>query len=317
MNYDTSKQTKLEILNYIFWNAELKYSGGKKWYVLCPNQFGKETGPKRTTFVKYQRELERDLLITKIEPIKDRGNFYSITPLGLCLLSQRFMADQFSKKQVDRFLKILEPFAEKSTAPIKSIFFNKQQFKITNIQEKTERSLGQSVIGNFLPKIFHLFSFDEKFIFFSIPILHKFVSCKLLQFKISDSFCDPVRLLEYDPDLNKTYKFTPLSISQFHNYFSVLLISSLMYVSSKLDFDPQYKKSNRDLVKVTLKNGKRQHGLTIKPNLDRLSNLDEELFSLVVSLNSSIEKILKQSQSFHDEFIQILNQQQFKKPNLS
>ena len=139
-------------------------------------------------------------------------------------------------------------------------------------------------------------------------------SVTLLQFRINDSFDDTVRLLEYDSDLNKKYKFIYLSHSQFHNYFSILLISSLLYISSKLEFDPQYKKSNRDLIKVTLKNGKKQQGKTIKPNVDRLSNLDEELFSLVVSLNNYIEKILKQSQSFHDEFIQILNQQQFKKP---
>lgn len=314
MHRDTSKQTKLEILNYLFWNSEPKYSKGKKWRVLCPNRFGEETGPKRPTFVKYQKKLESELLITKIEPIKDRGNFYSLTPLGLCVLAQDFMADQFSKKQIDRFLKILEPFAEKNMALVKSAFFRKHQFKIIDAHKKLIDSLGHSTIGTFLPKIFHLFNFNENFVEFSIPILHNLASCKLLQFKLNYSFDASVRLLEYEPDLTKKYEFKRLPIAQFHNYFSILLISSLLYVSSKLDFDPQYQKSNRDLVKVTLKNGKRQQGFTVKPNLEKLSNLEEELLSLVISLNNSIKKILEQSQSFHDEFIQILNKQQFVKP---
>jgi len=132
-NLDFEQKTQ-SILNYFVANSEPKLSRGKVWYVLNSNQFGKDSGldciihwgSSRKIFSENKNELLKRKLICEITPTKERGKFYSITPLGICSLGP--MIPYF-----ENILKILETFATKYTVTYKSHMFANEKINFKNV----------------------------------------------------------------------------------------------------------------------------------------------------------------------------------------
>jgi hypothetical protein len=141
---------------------------------------------------------------------------------------------------------------------------------------------------------------------FSIPILHEMLDCKLVRLYPR---AWKARVLEYDPDLLKQYKFESLNDFDFHHYCAVLLISALIYYSCKQTLDPNYIKLKRDLTRCTTRNPKTKEletkkGIIIKPDFTILKSLDDQLYLILIKFTNHVESILKQATSFNYSFIE-------------
>jgi hypothetical protein len=131
---------------------------------------------------------------------------------------------------------------------------------------------------------------------FSIPILYNMLNCKLARFYINGRSPndDKIKILEYSPDTSKEYKMIWLKIFDFHHYCAMLLISSLIYYSSKITFDPNFVKLNRDLTYPTIKNPKTKElqktkGRIIKPDFTIIKSIDDDLYLILIKFANNFK----------------------------
>jgi len=316
---DTSNETIIQILNYFLWYSAPKTRiGGKIFYVLNSNEFGKEHGIKRPTFAKYKDELLVSKFIVEIPtPKRVKGIHYSITPLGLCYLAKAYhevMA--ISSEQLKRYLSILESFVDEPIAPFNSIIFDKSFFRISNLKEKLLQSINKGKIRTHLPTVMKFFVFEERFVHFKFPLIYNLLEINLLQFRFEGSIGGldaTVRLLEHSPDLSAKYEFQYLKTNEFHHYVSLLIIATLIFYIQRLYIDPNYIKMRRDLTKVLTKDYVWKKGKIIKPDLETLRRLDSDLMIFLIKFNAHLDSIISVADTFYKSTLEVARKQQFKK----
>ena len=317
---DTSNETILQILNYFLWYSVPKTRiGGKIFFVLNSNEFGKEHGIKRPTFAKYKDKLLVSKFIVEIPtPKRVKGTHYSITPLGLCYLAKAYheMLMTLSSEQLKRYLSILESFVDEPIAPFDSIIFDKSFFRISNLKEKLLRSIKKGKIRTHLLTVMKFFVFEERFVYFKFPLIDNLLEINLLQFRFQDSIREldaEVRFLEHSPDLSVKYKFQYLKTNEFHHYVSLLIIATLIFYIQRLYIDPNYVKINRDLTDALTKDHRWKKGRIIKPDLETLRRLDSDLMIFLIKFNAHINSIISVADTFYKSTLEVARKQQFEK----
>lgn len=279
------------ILFYFIMYSEPKISRGKTWYVLNSNQFGKNNGVSRKLFSQNIDELKRRNLICEISPFKERGIFYSITPLGIC----NFQHDYHFLTVI----KILETFATKYTQPYKSYVFDGERINLkqfaSDLQNNKKKIEDLSVI--FL-NILRSSNVNENGILISLPLPSRGnfnLSLSNVSFKNNE-----IELIEYSSQLYS--ENTQLNEFQLYQYLSKLILCMLIYIHS---FD-EHGWSIMYLEHMKLE-GKSPNFTDIFPTI-----LDRETFKQITfMIHRSVQKLFEHAKTDMDYFSNTLNNIQF------
>lgn len=207
------------ILSYFILYSQPKISRGKTWYVLNSIQFGQDNGPSRKLFSQNATELKRRNLICEISPFKERGVYYSITPLGICNFQHQF---PFIPR-----VKILETFATKYTPPYKSNIFGSEKINFkgyVNYLPNNQQNIKD--LNAIFWSILQSLNVNENGIIISLPIPSR--GNFNLDFSRLDFENEEIKLIEYAG--NEFSTNIQLNEFQLYQYLSKLILCMLVYI---------------------------------------------------------------------------------------
>jgi len=222
-----SEQQIQLILAYFCLHSKQKPSWGKDWYVLKSNQFGKGfridgkkvKGASRKIFFQNKDELLKRKLICAKE-IRDRGDFFSITPLGLCSLL-------YKTEHVEDVIKILETFATKSTPAYKSHVFGNEKINFKNFTNDLldKNKITKEDLFYLLLEIMESIKISNNIILISVYL--RSIGGFEVRMAHIDLRDNKIKLFEHSsPQYSRYIELTDI---QFHQYLSKLLLSLLVY----------------------------------------------------------------------------------------
>ncbi len=299
-NLDFEQKTQ-SILNYFVANSEPKLSRGKVWYVLNSNQFGKDSGldciihrgSSRKIFSENKNELLKRKLICEITPTKERGKFYSITPLGICSLGP--MIPYF-----ENILKILETFATKYTEPYKSYVFGNEKINFKNFVTdllSNDKKIIEDLFNQLL-EILGSVNTDNMGIFVSLPLRTR----GNFEFSIANIFLkdNEIKLAEYSSPPYSEH--IGLNDIQFYQYLAKLLLCLLVYSNS-------YEEHGWSIMYLEYMKleGKKPNSTDILPTLSDNTNFKQITFII----HRAVQTIFEFSKKEMDYFSNTLKKVQF------
>jgi len=296
-----SEQKIQSILVYFCLFSEPKLGRGKVWQVLNSFQFGKDfridgkkvKGPSRKIFSQTKDELLKRKLICEIKGIRDRGNFFSITPLGLCSLV-------YKTEHVEDVIKILETFATKSTPPYKSHIFRNEKINFKNFTNDLidKDKITKEDLFYLLFEIIDSIKISNNIILISLYLRSRGgFEVRMAQIDLVDN---KIRLFEHSsPQYSRHIELTDI---QFHQYLSKLLLSLFVYSNSFNEHG-----SSIDFLESTKSEGKKPNFTDILPTL-----LDNKTFTQITfMIHRAVKTTFEFTRKDIDYFSNTLDKVQF------
>jgi len=295
-----SEQKIQSILAYFCLHSKPKLWWGKIWLVLNSNQFGKDfridgkkaKGASRKIFFQNRDELLKRKLICEKE-IRDRGDFFSITPLGIC----SFL---YKTEHVEDVIKILETFATKSTPAYKSHVFGNEKINFKNFTNDLleKGKITKKDLFYLLYEIIESIKISNNIILISV-YLRSIGGFEVRLAKI-DLRDNKIRLFEHSsPQYSRYIELTDI---QFHQYLSRLLLSLLVYSYS---FNKHG--SSIDFLESTKLKGKKHNFTNIRPTL-----LDNKTFTQITfMIHRAVKTTFEFTRKDIDYFSNTLDKVQF------
>lgn len=283
------------ILKYFITYSKPISSRGKVWYALNSNQFGKKIGPSRKIFSESKNELLKRKLIWEISPTKERGQFYSITPLGICSLGYIESGYYF-----ENMFKILETFATKYTDPYKSYVFGNEKIIFKNFVAdlfSNNKKIIKDLLIQFL-EILDSVDTSDAGIFVSLPLRTR----GNFEFSIVNIFFkdNEIKLAEYSSP--QYAEHIGLNDIQFYQYLAKLLLCLLVYSNSY----EEHGWSIMYLEHMKLE-GKKPNFTDILPTLSDNTNFKQITFMI----HRAVQTIFEFSKKEMDYFSNTLKKVQF------
>lgn len=293
-NLDFEQKIQSILSYFIFYSKPLS-SRGKVWYALNSNQFGKKMGPSRKIFSERKNELLKRKLIWEISPTKERGKFYSITPLGICSLGYIESGYYF-----ENLFKILETFAIKYTAPYKSYVFGNEKINFKNFVTdlfSNDKKIIKDLLDQFL-EILDSVDTRDAGIFVSLPLRTR----GNFEFSIANIFLtdNEIKLAEYSSPPYAEH--IGLNDIQFYQYLAKLLLCLLVYSNSY----EEHGWSIMYLEHMKLE-GKKPNFTDILPTLSDNTNFKQITFMI----HRAVQTIFEFSKKEMDYFSNTLKKVQF------
>jgi predicted transcriptional regulator len=209
----------------------------------------------RKIFRVHVDELVKEKMLIRIKTRDDRSKYYTITPLGIIHLmkSYQFSDDtKYPHPERNLVILILQTFAQQNVKPYKSIIFEKEKF--FDYETDVLDDIAKWPAINFRGSIIHAFT--------NVTIEHDFIGKEYerfnLEFFITNGFYDNNKIkianfnikqdLNIIKELDNNVYSEPsvlkrqdteiiLDDEQFHHYLANLMLCSLIYDATALDYD--------------------------------------------------------------------------------
>lgn len=292
-NWNTSKQNISQICHHLLNYSKPRKGGKNIWYVLNNTEFNESDLTSRKNFWKYRDEMIKMRLIKKIESIHDRGEFYSITPLGI------FQIEFFDSYSIKRMFNVLEPFAKKSYLPFRSKIFGNEKIDFTNFWKQIQDSLqDEYYLIQIIERIIKDSIIDEKHLYLKLQMS----ALSHFEFTIVnfDFYEDRVSIDELLLD-SKT-KPNEVNLDQFFQYLTKLLFCIIFFSTAHEYFaEVYYEIESFSLRKVS--------GYEKKISFPHMSN--ENLAKIIYMINRVVKNRINEIYEQNEVFTKVISPMQF------
>lgn len=296
LNRNTSKQNISQICHHLLHYSKPRKGGSTIWYVLNNTEFNDGKLTSRKIFWKYKDELIRRRLIKKIKSIHDRGEFYTITPVGI------FQIRDLDWVSIKKIFEVLEPFAKKPLF-FKSEIFGNEKIDFGNFWEQIRDSLpSEGYLIDTVERILKNSIIDEKSLLLRLEIfaLSSFVlTVARFDFEKDKILIDELGLESWE-------KINEVNEELFFQYLTRLLFCLIVFSTAHEYFaEEYYMKENFSSRKIT-GNEKKFYPPHLK---------NENLTKIIYLINHVVESRINEIYEQNEGFSKILSKMQFELKN--